>query len=148
MRQIALLPAGIHRIGNNVLHANSGFFYYRSTMAVYVVKRNPGVYNIEKILCVSDRSILSMTFSPHDENLMTTYGADGNLTLWSMKDEKVLNRCSIPKDSVVMLDWDPLFPSNVLKVSHTSGGLRVHRWYHYPSHITHCLCTHCRLRLC
>lgn len=125
MRQLALLPAGIHRSGHDVLHADRERIYYRSTLAVYVINRRN--FAIEHILCASDRSIVSVAFSPHSTNLMVMFGADGGMTLWSLSEARILGRCALAKDSSTLLTWDAV-QSNQIVVITSSHGLRLHRW--------------------
>ena len=125
MRQLALLPAGIHRSGHDVLHADRERIYYRSTLAVYVISRKN--FAIEHILCASDRSIVSVAFSPHNANLMVMCGADGGMTLWSLSEARVLSRCAFAKDATTRLTWDPVITNQVIVIT-SSRGLRLHRW--------------------
>lgn len=124
MRQLALLPAGVHRTGHDVLYADKEHIYYRSTLAVYVISRSS--FAIESILCASDRSIVSVAYSPHAPQ-MAMCGADGGLTLWSISEARIVSRSVIAKDMSTLLTWDANQANSVIVI--TSGhGLRLHRW--------------------
>lgn len=128
MRQVAILPAGIHRSCQTALHADKDHLYYRSSMALYVLSRSN--YRIEKILCASDRSVIAVAFSPHDSNSMVMLGADGALTLWNIAEDRIINHQAIQKDKRTLLLWDPLIENSIIVISHNiiAAGACLHRW--------------------
>ena len=116
MRQVALLPAGSHQSPQNLLYIADNKLIFASKLAIYVI--NPQTFNVEKILSTQTRSVLSISVSPHDTNLVATCGVDGNLCIWNIETEECVMKTSAMVD---LLAWDPHDRHNCLVVTHDCG---------------------------
>lgn len=76
-------------------------------MALYVL--NPVTFLVEKIISTQARGTLSMSVSPHNDNLVACSGIDGTLCVWNLATESCERRLTHPAD---ILAWDPHDPSN------------------------------------
>ena len=76
-------------------------------MALYLL--NPRTFAIEKIVSTQARGTISMSVSPHNDNLVACSGVDGSLCIWDLANESCERRLTHPAD---ILAWDPHDPSN------------------------------------
>jgi WD40 repeat protein len=76
-------------------------------MALYVM--NPRTFSIEKIVSTQTRGTISMSVSPHNDNLVACSGIDGSLCVWDIASESCERRLTHPAD---ILAWDPHDASN------------------------------------
>ena len=128
MRQVGLIPSGCNTKdgleGLGVLHSNSKYLFYASTLAVYVL--NQKTFVIEKILSAADKPICYLAVSQHDDNLLATVSLDGMVTVWDYESQEILwslnNACS----SAGIIDFDPHNKGNTLIVQCTD--VKVFTW--------------------
>lgn len=118
MRQISILPSGCqlnHR--NSVLFFSNDRILYASSLAVYVVDSHS--YEIVKVLSVNQRSITSISLSPHDQNLLAVGSVDGSICVWNVTEEEVLSRLSLTNGAHVA--WDPTIPNKCALIQDHQG---------------------------
>lgn len=128
MRQIAILPSGCqpNALGT-ILHFNEDRIYYASTLAVYVV--NARTFIMEKIISLNNKSITSISISPHDNNLMVVSGSDGAVCLWHVENEEILSKIQLLTGSSVL--WSPHIKNNCAIVCNEATSLKLYNWYEY-----------------
>ncbi len=118
MRQISILPSGCqlnHR--NSVLYFSHSRILYASSLAVYVL--NPQSYEIVKVLSVNQRSITSISVSPHDSALVAVGSIDGCICVWNIDEEEVIGRLSLTIGANVA--WDPSTPNKCALLQENQG---------------------------
>lgn len=101
MQQIAILPAGCLVSSKNILFSNEHRIMYSSNLAVYVL--NAQTFIIEKIIAVTERTVVSIAVSPHDNNLLVATGFDGFVSLWRLNEEELVSRINIQANSGIKL---------------------------------------------
>lgn len=97
--------------------------YYASSLAVYVL--HPQSYQILKVLSVNQRSITSISISPHDSNLLAVGSVDGSICVWNVDEEEVVSRLSLTNGASVA--WDPSCPNKCALVQDHQG-VKLHIW--------------------
>jgi WD40 repeat protein len=105
MRQTALLPSGCQLRGFNILGSSENSLFYASTLAVYMLDAK--TFIIKKILSSGDKSIASLTVSPHNNDLIAISTIDGIMRAWDTEEETVIGRSELNASASVYLEWDP-----------------------------------------
>lgn len=92
MRQHALVPSGCQQwVHNPVTVSADGDFAYSSALAVYVYgadSRGAGNVTLRKILARVSHSVTSISWSPHDANLIAMACSDLSLKIVALDTEK------------------------------------------------------------
>mgnify|MGYP003706057019 CR=1 FL=1 len=95
MRQINILPAGFNTKSSLYLsHISANYFYYASTVAVYVYKLE--TFMLVNVITIGDSSITSFSVSPANENIITIGYVNGSICCYDMTLQKVVNMTQGP----------------------------------------------------
>ncbi len=124
MRQVAILPSGCqlnHR--NSVLHFSNDRILYASSLAVYVL--DPQTFDVIKVLSVNQRSISSISVSPHDAALLAVGSVDGSICVWNVDEEEVISRLALTNGANVA--WEPGI-SNKCALIQDHQGIKILMW--------------------
>lgn len=86
---------------------------------------NPITFNIEKIISTQTRGVISLSVSPHDDNLVACSGVDGMLCVWNLSTESCILKVTHPGD---ILAWDPHNPNNCALIVNNPK-IQLFSWY-------------------
>jgi WD40 repeat protein len=124
MRQISILPSGCQLSNLNcLLFFSESRIFYASSLAVYVL--DPNTFDIIKVLSIHQKSITSISVSPHDENLLIVSGADSCVCVWNVEEEEVVARITVP--GVTCVAWDPIHSGHCGILQ--GPGVKLCSWY-------------------
>eukprot|EP00873_Tetraselmis_striata_P017164 jgi/Tetstr1/437428/TSEL_026109.t1 len=91
MWQYALVPSGCQQwVHNPVAVSSTGDFAYSSALAVYVYRASKGMVSLSKILARVGHSVTSITWSPHNPNLLAMALADLSVKVVQIDSEEEL----------------------------------------------------------
>ncbi len=104
MRQVGLIPSGCQvSKQNSILYYDEEHLIYASSLAVYVL--NSTNFTIKKILSSNQRSIVSISVSSINKNLLAVSGDEGLITIWKIQEEEIICQTQVNTSNTVA--WDP-----------------------------------------
>eukprot|EP01116_Phalansterium_solitarium_P012909 TRINITY_DN2963_c0_g1_i1.p1 TRINITY_DN2963_c0_g1~~TRINITY_DN2963_c0_g1_i1.p1 ORF type:complete len:1237 (+),score=444.65 TRINITY_DN2963_c0_g1_i1:142-3852(+) len=115
MEQIKIVPAGIQPWNRHVLAAaeKGRRFAYCSTLAIYIYQQNQyGVFTLEKIIAHHQDTISSITWSPHNPELLASCSVEKVVLIWDVHTEKIVASRQM-KDVPVAMDWSPFLETSI-----------------------------------
>ena len=102
MRQIGILPAGLNCYTPLYLtHISSKYFYYASTVAVYVYDTR--TFSLLNVITVGENSITSFCVSPLDENILLIACVNGYVCCYNVQLREVVNSTQMPPSRTAII---------------------------------------------
>jgi WD40 repeat protein len=105
-------------------------------MALYLL--HPITFSVEKIISTQERGTVSLSVSPHNDNLVACSGIDGSLCVWNLATETCERRLIHPAD---ILAWDPHDPSNCAIIVNNPK-IQLFSWSAFPPPFSLSLCVY------
>ena len=149
MKQAAILSAGCLISSKLVLFSNKKYIIYASNLSIYVL--NSQHFALEKVVAVTERTLLSISVNPQDNNLIIATGLDGSISLWKINEEECVckvnltitdsnspSRPIVYTSKTILVAWNPHNIGHCSFVTIVDNSMRIMDW---------CVCHHIKLEI-
>lgn len=118
VNSIGLITAGSQPYGHDLCIANGTRFAYSATLATYIyeLNRKHNEYLLNSIVCNHSALITSITWHPHNQDLIATSSTSSEICIWNIKSQQKIafidNLNGIPS----YIQWNPYEPNCIVIV--------------------------------
>ncbi|XP_074650106.1 WD repeat-containing protein 17-like [Tubulanus polymorphus] len=109
VKQVGLLAAGCQPWNGDVCAASGDRFAYCATLAVYIYQydRKFNQFNLHSIMSEHKKTIIGISWNPHNVDLFVTAGADYQVIIWHVAEQRAVAKLDNLKSIPSSVGWCP-----------------------------------------